>query len=865
MAFRTRNSSAAVSSTPKAIFEKTRVSRQDLQELWPHQESVLTAWTDKHQDASDVAIELPTGAGKTLIAGLIGEFERSVRGRRVTYLCPTKQLARQCHAQLLSYGLPAVLLIGPVTQWNSADRARYSSATAIAVSVGSHVFNSNPALVDSQYMIVDDAHAADSYVSSPWSINLERKETAYHEVLRVLADSFDPLVLNRLQQDTAAGQFASDVYLASPVGVMSAAAALEQVLKAAHGETEINTDAVYALKMLEGHLGHCLVYASYRNLQIRPFIPPTHAHTAFDSPKQRLYMSATLGEGGELERSFGRTKISRIPTPPEWAKRGTGRRFFMFPELTTDFARDKKDLAAWTVELTKQVGRAVVLTPDRRTGDDFEEWVGKSVSVLHAKDIEDDVSSFTSQQDVALVLTNRYDGLDLPDDDCRLVVIDGLPSRGDLQERFLVGSLGALDVLQERIRSRIVQGAGRATRNEDDYAAVLMLGDDLSSFCTRLDVRNAMRAELNAEVSFGLENSLGIDSDEMKDNFNAFLAQGDMWAEVESDLADRRDEATVVHPLGTAQLSAASKDEVAAFQAAWQGDWGRALEHARKVVDSLTGGRAPQRYASFWNYLAACWSLVLAEKQQDAGLRETSMDYYRACRSSGRGTLWMSYLHAPADHDFEIGTPAENVDAVDEVAAENILRSFAQVARPNSFANEVSRIRSQLLGTEATPYEEALVYLGVLAGAESDGNHGASSAPDASWTFSTKSWLGWEAKSEALPEGELGAKDVRQAGSHLRYIASSRGESAPSDSVVFLVTPQKRVHPSARAIAEDHVYLVTPQQVLEVFDALTKAWHALRARGSNVIAATDVLNALKDASALPSLWIPKLRKNPVKQ
>jgi Rad3-related DNA helicase len=150
---------------------------------------------------------------------------------------------------------------------------------------------------------------------------------------------------------------------------------------------------------------------------------------------------------------------------------------------------------------------------------DFEEWIAEDHKVFHAADIEEDLSAFTGEKDALLVLTNRYDGIDLPDDDCRLVIIYGLPSRGDSQERFLAGALGAMDVLQERVRARIVQGAGRATRNEDDYAAVVMLGDDLAAFCTRRDVLNAMRPEVNAEISFGLENSLDTPSTEMTENF----------------------------------------------------------------------------------------------------------------------------------------------------------------------------------------------------------------------------------------------------------------------------------------------------------------------------------------------------------
>lgn len=72
-----------------------------------------------------------------------------------------------------------------------------------------------------------------------------------------------------------------------------------------------------------------------------------------------------------------------------------------------------------------------------------------------------------------------------------------------MQERFLHGSLGALEVLQERIRARIMQGAGRATRNAKDFAAVIILGDDLVSYVIRRDVQASMHPEIHAELEFG--------------------------------------------------------------------------------------------------------------------------------------------------------------------------------------------------------------------------------------------------------------------------------------------------------------------------------------------------------------------------
>src|SRR5690606_32856160 len=66
---------------------------------------------------------------------------------------------------------------------------------------------------------------------------------------------------------------------------------------------------------------------------IRPMIPPTFEHGAFTDPVQRVYLSATLGEAGELERAFGRTSIARIAAPEAWERTGSGRRFFVFPDL----------------------------------------------------------------------------------------------------------------------------------------------------------------------------------------------------------------------------------------------------------------------------------------------------------------------------------------------------------------------------------------------------------------------------------------------------------------------------------------------------------------------------------------------------
>lgn len=848
---------------PEQLYRVLAQTNHGPEALWGHQVDVLRDWHGRYADGRDVAIELPTGAGKTLVGGLVGEYRRRKDGDRVVYLCPTRQLARQTAAALTRYGIPAALLIGPVRDWNPSDRARYAAGDAVAVSVYSHVFNSNPALNDAQLLILDDAHAAEGAVASPWSLTVRRDDDAYGDVLALLAGAFDPLVVQRLQSDSPDRRFMSTVYLASPAGVADRASDLLSVLETARTAKALSADAGYALKLIEGQLDRCLVYASHRSILIRPLIAPTACHPAFDSPRRRLYMSATLGAGGELERAFGRTKVDRIPIPKGWDKQGTGRRFFCFPELTTDLARTPAEVPAWTAKTIAAVGRAVVLAPDRRTADMFtKEMLPESTTVVTAEQVEDDLAAFTAQPDAALVLTNRYDGIDLPDDQCRLVVIAGLPARGDLQERFLHTSLGALEVLEERIRARIVQGAGRATRNARDYAAVLIYDNELSTYLSRGDVLQAITPEVHAEVRFGLENSLKLSSTDMSENLGIFLQHADEWAGVEADIVADRDQLDQVSPPGTGQLQAAARHEVAAWQAVWQGEWPLALEQARRVIDALRGGQVSQRYAALWNYLAACWSVRAAGQSGDPTFTTASRGYYDDARAAARGTTWLAHLAAPADRT--VGEPQPQVDPLDLAAAAAIAANLDKLGRPAKFDPAVAAVRAGLLGTDPTGYEAALVAMGPFLGtADSVGTGGAHAAPDAAWVFGDVIWVCWEAKSDAKTDSELGANDVREAGSHVRYTESQRSVAAPGDSPVLLVTPQQRIHPAAHAVAEDHVYLVRPAQVVDAFDRVIRAWRAVRSQKATD--AEAVYQALADHSALPSQWLPRLRAEPLAQ
>ncbi len=91
----------------EALFRGLRGRAPEIKHIWSQQADLLRAYHRQFQNVKDVAIELPTGTGKTLVGLLVGEWRRQVFNERIAYLCPTRQLARQVGAQSHKYGIKA--------------------------------------------------------------------------------------------------------------------------------------------------------------------------------------------------------------------------------------------------------------------------------------------------------------------------------------------------------------------------------------------------------------------------------------------------------------------------------------------------------------------------------------------------------------------------------------------------------------------------------------------------------------------------------------------------------------------------------------------------------------------------------------
>src|SRR5262249_24625849 len=190
-AFKTISTPPAVPDSPEKLLRE--LPRRKIADVLLHQGEVMRAYAKTCTDEPDVALQLPTGSGKTLVGLMIAEWLRRKNGERVVYLCPTRQLVNQVVDQgTSSYGLTLNGFTGRIRDYDPKVKASYLNADSIAVTTYSSLFNTNPFFDDPDVIIVDDAHAAENYIAAMWSLRVERTKEEHDKLYTALTGVLRP-------------------------------------------------------------------------------------------------------------------------------------------------------------------------------------------------------------------------------------------------------------------------------------------------------------------------------------------------------------------------------------------------------------------------------------------------------------------------------------------------------------------------------------------------------------------------------------------------------------------------------------------------------------------------------------------------
>ena len=822
--FRIPKSRASKPSGPENLFRSRSRRSAQVQHLWAHQADVLRSWHSNHVDTSDLALELPTGTGKTLIGLLIADFVRQTKEERVAYLCPNRQLAHQVGALAGDYSIDARVLVGRQASYDPNDYNAFEDSSAVAVTTYSAIFNTNPRIKSANLLILDDAHASEDYVASLWNVEVNRHEERdlYFALLDFFKDVIPGSQMWNLRDESTPSARTECGKIPSHIA-QSRQAEFRDYLDSALA----NSDQRHSWSMIRGHLDACHIFVTWPSISIRPITPPTSNHPPFADARQRIYMSATLGASGELERITGVRKIERLPVPEGWDREGTGRRFILFPDRS--LPPETATNAALT--LTGDATRSLVLTPSRTVAQSVIEHLGAlspSPAIFLAKDVENSLEPFLNKDYSALVLHNRYDGIDLPGDACHLELVFGLPGATNAQETFLLNRLQVHSLLRDRIRTRLTQALGRCTRNPTDHAVVIMSGPRTLDFCIKSENRQGFHPEIQAEIQYGLEASQVKWPKEFIDTARALLKKESGWEQVDQWIRDERDSYPQLEDEVAQTLMTNVVDEIDYAEAMWVGDYQRALEKARSCADRLSGP-ALADYRAWWYYLAGSAAALSIERDNATHLRGAVRELFdRACAASPRATWFREITRLVGFDDTE----QEDEDLLLIVASEAVERRLQQVGIAGAgFETESQAMIDLLDGADAKTFEQGLERLGLWLGVGAIRPSGPG-VPDGVWSFGEEAVLAFEAKSDEQPTGPVSLSTAREAQGHIKWVESNMHFSGSAQVSTVVISDRKSVAAEALPNTEA-LFVVNLTYIRQLGRRIASTARSLRTQASS--------------------------------
>lgn len=453
------------------------------------QGEVLDKWFAVRAQA-DNTLKMNTGAGKTLVGLLALQSSLNEEVGPAAYVTPDIYLARQVIKEATELGIAVT---------DDPRSAAYMSGKAILVINiykfinGRSVFGvgSEGSKIPIGSLVVDDAHACLAVVAAQFTISLSSKHAAYGELLKLLEEDL------RSQSETGLLDIQSgDPQTAMLVPFWAWKDKHSQITKILH--THRDSEALlFVWPLLKEVIPLCQCAIGGRGLEIAPRCLPIDEIPSFVSAKRRIYMTATLADDGILISHFqADPKSVTTPIKPNGVGE-IGDRMILAPqEINPKILVDEiKGLAA---EIAKQYNVVVIVPSKKRSSY----WSDVAAQTLDATNIEDGIAELKNGKHIGItVLINKYDGVDLPGDACRLLVIDGLPEVFGLIERNEMAALDGTDIQLVRQMQRLEQGMGRGVRSGEDHCAVLLVGSRLTQ---RIHL-HAARSKLTAATLVQLD------------------------------------------------------------------------------------------------------------------------------------------------------------------------------------------------------------------------------------------------------------------------------------------------------------------------------------------------------------------------
>ena len=739
--------------------------------LRPVQEYALNEWYNNRKDERDLIVKLHTGEGKTLIGLLMLQSALNLGEGPCIYVCPNIYLVGQVCGEAQKFGIPFCIIDKNNTIPNEFLLGEKILIThAHKLFNGKSIFGIGNNFTKTGTIILDDSHACIDVLKDAFTITItkDKNESIYSRILSLFSDDL-------IEQgegsyfDIKAGEY--ETFMMVPYWAWnSKRIELLSILSEYSSVNEIQ----FVWPLMKDKIIEYSCFVSGSKVEIAPYNINVEQFGTFSRAKRRILMSATTQEDIFFVKGldFSRDAVSSPIVYPQL--RWSGEKMMLMPSSIDENC--DRDLVAtkFASMKPKKIGIVAIVSNPKRAN-----YYNK----LGAKFPKNNQELFSVIDDLrkgnfgnTVVINNRYDGIDLPDESCRILIMDSMPFLNNYSDRYEEKCCPNSEIINKKIAQKIEQGIGRAVRGEKDYCAILVIGSDIEKFMRGVLTRKYFSAQTQKQIEIGFEvakmakEEIREDDPSMKQIFSLIdqiLKRDEGWKEYYNTEMDGIIQENIENRIYDRYVEENKLEKLFS-----QGEYELAVERTQNFIDKFIHNDLEKGW-----YLEqmARYAYMYSEEKSER-LQKTAFKKNSQLLKPKEGVMYskISFLNENRMLRFR-----KNISKYD---------SFEEF---NLHINEV--IENLSFGVDAEKFESSLKKLGEFLGYVSQRpDKEIRKGPDNLWCVSNKKYVFFECKSEvddnrnAIKKSEAG-----QFNNHCGWFKDEYGDLV--DVLRIMIIPTRKL------------------------------------------------------------------------
>jgi len=722
--------------------------------LRPAQEKILTDWYESRKNDKDLIVKLHTGEGKTLIGLLILQSKINAQKGPCLFVCPNKYLVQQVKRDAKKFGISYCSIEPDNTLPNDFIDGKKILITHVQkVFNGKTIFGLGNDYTHVENVILDDSHACIDSIKDTFTISLDREHQVYKKILELFRDAL-PEQGEGTFLEIENGDYNS--FLPIPYwNWIDKSEEILQIISQYRDETEI----MFAWPFVKDNIKNCQAFISGKNIEITPIHIPIEKFSTFHRASQRILMSATTQDDSFFIKGLG-FNVEAVKNPLDNPSQvWSGEKMLLIPSLIDD-SLDRVSMVNSLAKPSDKNYGVVSLVSSFSKAEIYDSLGALIPNSDQVGAYVDHLKKGNFKQTV--VFANRYDGIDLPDETCRILVVDGRPFFYSLSDRYEESNRMGSDSINIKIAQKVEQGLGRSVRGEKDYCIIFVIGADLVKFIKSSRTKKYFSPQTQKQIEIGLEIAeMAVDElsdknqpmDVLKSLMKQSLQRDEGWKEFYKEEMDKISSTT-----GTSAIYDTLLLERKAAEQNYAGDYEKASSIVQQIVDNHCSDESEKG-----------WYLQLMARYK-----------YLQSKVDSNSLQKVAFLK-----NHELLKPSEGITykKLDFINENRIQRILTHIKNFNDFEELMLSVEGVLanleFGTSAEKFESALQELGLMLGFLSERpDKEFKKGPDNLWCGVSNQYFIFECKSEVnVGRQEINKHEAGQMNTHCAWFEGQYGDS----------------------------------------------------------------------------------------